>query len=463
MELSDYLKAIRERWLMILVVTVMGAGLAGAITERITPTYTGEATLFLSVDSPTGSLYERSQFALQRIKSYPGVVESPDVLMPVLDELKLGLSLAELRSRVTATNPTETASLVVKAEDSTPERAAAIANAVSRSLASKVAEIETAKGEAKSAVSLVLTVPASAPTSKTSPSLALNGALGLLIGLSAGLSGAVIWKRFHQRIRSEEDVRAASGLPLLGQLSRPSDHRPLKHSLNVQGHDVAAEYQELQTNLQLIAGGKVPSVLVFVSGEPDCKEPRLVLALASSLDRSGRVVCVLEAGYPSSTPPHEGTAPAPVGVADVLNESATVADALVEHGDGNLKILPSGSMSSGPREFIAQQRFPAIAKELRDGFDVVLAHTSPVSQPVSLAMMAPFADGSVLVVEYAKTGIRDLARLLAEAKACGVRPLGVVMVSVPKRRRRAVTKDWRPSDFADADPEMKLERVDGYR
>lgn len=463
MELSDYLKAIRERWLLILVFTILGAGLAGAITERITPTYAGEASLFLRVDSTGGSLYERSQFALQRIKSYPGVVESPDVLSPVLAELDLGLSLADLKSRVSATNPTGTATLVVRAVDSTPERAAAIANAVSKSLAIKVASIETAQGEAQSSVSLVLTVPASAPTSKTSPNLALNGTLGLLIGLSAGLSVAVLWKRFDQRIRNAEDVRAASGLPLLGKLSRPSGHRALKHLQTMHGQVMATEYQELRANLQLIAGGKLPNILVFVSAEPGCREPNLVLELASSLDRTGRAVCVLEAEYSSSTPDHETATPVPAGVADLLNDTCAVADVLVENGSGNLKILPSGSMSSGPTEFLAQQRFPTAAKELRNSFDVILTHTSPFSEPVSLAMMAPCADGFVLVAEYAKTGMRDLARLLAEAKACGVRPMGVVMVSVPKRRCLAVANDWRPGDFADPAPRLDLERVDGYR
>src|SRR6478752_123620 len=135
MELSDYLKAFRERWLLILVCTLVGGGLAGLITQRIQPTYTGEATLFLKVDSKTGSLYERSQFGLQRVKSYPAVVQSPDVLLPVMAELKLGGTLEDLQARVSATNPTNTFFLKVQAEDSSADQAAAVANAVAKNLA----------------------------------------------------------------------------------------------------------------------------------------------------------------------------------------------------------------------------------------------------------------------------------------------------------------------------------------
>jgi polysaccharide biosynthesis transport protein len=462
MELSDYLKAFRERWLLILLATLIGAGIGGVITQRITPVYTGEAMLFLKVDPSAGPLYERSQFGLQRVKSYPSVVQSPHVLLPVISELQLGVTLADLQSRVTATNPTNTVFLKVQADDSSPERAAAIANAVSKNLASEVAALEAAKGGAASAISLVPTVPASPPTNRTSPSFQLNGALGALIGLALGLSTAVIWKRVDQRVRTAEDVRAVSGLPLLGQLTRRPARRGLQRPHKLDGQ-VEATYQELRNSLQRVAGGTLPSVLILVSALHKHKEPNLRFEVASSLAQTGRIVCLLEADFSAGSAHEAGDGTATPGVAGVLSEHCDVSDALVTSSDGHFQVLPAGPKGAAPVEFLAQSRFPTVAKKLRESFDVVIAQASPVSEPVNLAMVAPCADGAVLIVEYAKTGKRELTRLLAEVKSCGLRPLGVVMTSVPSHRRVPVADGWRSGDFRNPDLALEPRRVNEYR
>lgn len=463
MELSDYLKAFRERWLLILVCTLVGGGLAGLITQRIQPTYTGEATLFLKVDSKTGSLYERSQFGLQRVKSYPAVVQSPDVLLPVMAELKLGGTLEDLQARVSATNPTNTFFLKVQAEDSSADQAAAVANAVAKNLAVQVAVLETAKGEAASAVSLVQTVPASPPTSRTSPSLALNLALGLLIGLSLGLGTAVVGKRFGQRIRTADDVRAASDLPVLGVLGRKSRRRPVIPSRHRSGLDETRSHQDLVTNLQLVAGGRLPNLLVLVSELDWQAQHRLRQELASTLAGTGRAVCLLESELPPGAADDGTLPPGSRGLADLLSEKCEVVEALIPSADGKFQVLPPGSKAAAPSEFVIQKRFPMVANRLRESFDVILAEAGPRSEPLSLAMVAPCAGGVLLAVQYSKTRKRELARLLAEVKAFGLRPLGVVMTSVPGSRRVPVTDGWRSGDFRDTDLQFELQRVHEYR
>lgn len=463
MELSDYLKTFRERWLLILVCTLVGGGLAGLITQRIQPTYTGEATLFLKVDSKAGSLYERSQFGLQRVKSYPAVVQSPDVLLPVMAELKLGGSLEDLKARVSATNPTNTFFLKVQAEDSSAEQAAALANSVAKNLALQVAVLETAKGEAASAVSLVETVPASPPSSRTSPSLPLNGALGLLTGLSAGLATAVIGKRFGQRIRTADDVRAASDLPVLGVLNRKPRHTVLTASRRKSAHDDTRSRQDLVTNLQLVAGGRLPNFLVLVSDLDWQAKLTLRQELASTLANTGRAVCVLDSEISAGSPEVRALPAAPRGLADLLSEKCEVVEALAPSTDGQFQILPAGAKAVAPSEFVTEKRFPMVANRLRESFDVILAEASPRSETLSLAIVAPCADGVLLAVEYAKTRKRELARLLAEVKAFGLRPLGVVMTSVPGSRSVPVTDGWRSGDFRETDLQFELQRVHEYR
>ncbi|MEW3744871.1 Wzz/FepE/Etk N-terminal domain-containing protein, partial [Pseudomonas aeruginosa] len=49
MELRDYLKILRHRWLSVVVVTLATLALAAGITLLMTPTYTANTRLFFGV------------------------------------------------------------------------------------------------------------------------------------------------------------------------------------------------------------------------------------------------------------------------------------------------------------------------------------------------------------------------------------------------------------------------------
>ena len=127
MELQDYWVALRRYWTTWLGVTL--AGLLGALFIVLVtpPTYQATAQVFVaSVDGSTSG----SQFVNQRVTSYPEVADSRTVLAPVIEELDLADSFADLRKNVTATNPVDTSQNEIVVADRDAGRAARIANAV---------------------------------------------------------------------------------------------------------------------------------------------------------------------------------------------------------------------------------------------------------------------------------------------------------------------------------------------
>src|SRR6187551_1145790 len=111
METPIYPTAFRERWYLV----VLAAAALGAALPR---SYEASATLFLQVDSPESSLLERSQFAQARVKSYPDLVTSPQVLEATVDDLELGITPQQLATRLSASNPRDTVLLTVTASGS---------------------------------------------------------------------------------------------------------------------------------------------------------------------------------------------------------------------------------------------------------------------------------------------------------------------------------------------------------
>ena len=120
MELRDYLAALRRHWAIWVGATLAGALLAVGVFALTPKTYEASATVFVSV-SP--SIPNSASFVQQRVKSYPEIVTSEAVLAPVHDALELDGSLADLRSRVSATNPADTTQLHVTVSGSDPDEA----------------------------------------------------------------------------------------------------------------------------------------------------------------------------------------------------------------------------------------------------------------------------------------------------------------------------------------------------
>ena len=207
MELSDYLAALRRRWVTWLVVIVVGLATALLALAVLPRSYQATAQIFVGTASESTTAF---QFVNQRVKSYPEVAESPNVLQPVIDDLGLDMTFEELRSAVRASNPTETSQIEIVVASEDPEQAADIANAVAAGFITAVEALE--QGDATdSPVSLSITSPATAPTTPVSPVPHLLLALGLVFGVSVGAALAILRDRADDTLHTEEAVRRAWG------------------------------------------------------------------------------------------------------------------------------------------------------------------------------------------------------------------------------------------------------------
>ena len=81
MELGDYLRIVRRRWVSIIVCTVLAIGAAAALTSQMTPQYQSSAQLFISSSSSSdsGDAYQGSLFSAQRVASYADLVTGKEL------------------------------------------------------------------------------------------------------------------------------------------------------------------------------------------------------------------------------------------------------------------------------------------------------------------------------------------------------------------------------------------------
>jgi capsular polysaccharide biosynthesis protein len=207
MELRDYLLALRRYWTTWVGVTVAALVVALGVVLISPPSYQATAQVFVA---SLGEGTSGSQFVNQRVTSYPDVARSSAVLGPVIEELGLTESVAQLRSRVSASNPAETSQIDIAVTDADAERASVVANAVAEQFGG-VVELLEKPGTDAAPVELTVTDPATVPSSPVSPAPGLLLPLGLMVGLALGAAAAVVRSRVDTRMYTGDDVRSAWG------------------------------------------------------------------------------------------------------------------------------------------------------------------------------------------------------------------------------------------------------------
>lgn len=444
MELKDYLRVIRQRWISIVAAALIGLALAAGYTFLQTPQYQAKSQLFVSVKAGASAadVSQGNAFAEKRVTSYVSLAASPRVLEAVAQELSLSGGARALAGKVVATTPAQTVLIDITATDPNPQQAAKIANSSAKQLITAVNEVED--------VSIVhLSVfeqatPAIAPSSPRVPmNLALGGVLGLLIGIGYALLREVL----DTRIRSQADVERTVQAGILGTFSH--DPSVEKEPLVTQGDQFshrAESFRQLRTHLHFtnITGG-AQSVVVS-SSIPGEGKTSTAVNLAIMLAESGTRVLLVDADLRRPRVAKYLGVEGSVGLSGVLSHSVELEDAIQPWGRGGaLHVLTSGRSAPNPSELLGSPTMEKLMTRLETDYEVVVIDAPPLLPVTDPSVLGSMASGVVLVVSAdGRTNRADLTQAVANLEAVDARLLGVVVNRLDKTASSYSYYDYRP-------------------
>jgi succinoglycan biosynthesis transport protein ExoP len=436
MELRQYLRILRKRWLLVLSIVVLCTLAAGLLAWSRTPIYEAHTQLFVATGDVAGGLgetYQGGLFAQQRVRSYAQIVDSPDVARPVIRELGLETTPEELGRKISAEAPIDTVLINVTVKDESPEGARAIANAVAMAFRNFVNTLESRAGR-DSPVGVTVTRPAQLPESPSSPQYPVYLAFGLLFGLVVGTGVPVLREVLDNRIRGVDDAAAASGAPVLGAIANDPRARQRPLIVAAEPRSPRAEaYRRLRTNLRPSVDQGLPSVVVSSAVESEGKT--LVVAnLGIAFAEAGYRVVLVDADLRRPRLAEVlGLRPDP-GLTDVLLDDLPVESALQAwEGGAALELLSSGRPPNNPGELLGSEPFAAVLRRLTDRADLVLLD-APALLPVADAAVVGAAASAVLIVTRAgSTRREELETATKLLGAAGGRVLGLVLNCSPLR------------------------------
>lgn len=461
MDLREYLRILRRNWLVVAAATLIGLLTGGAVSVLAKPTYTADTQLFVAIQN-SGSVQELQQgntFTQARVQSYVKTVTTPIVLQPVIDDLGLETTADELSGRVKATSDLNTVLITISAVDTSPVRAAAIAQGTASSLVRAVDTLEKPRTEGSSPVSLSIIAPASAPETPSSPNTRLNLILGLILGLAAGIAGALVRSNLDNRIRSEEDLRKVTDLPLLGGITYEPDavKKPLLSQAATQSPR-AESFRQLRTNLQFAnVSGRAKSLLI-TSSLPGEGKSTTAINLAIALAQAGQTVCLVDADLRRPMVDEYLGLERNAGLTTALVGSADVNDLLQPWGDDALYVLTSGQIPPNPSELLGSEEMQSLLRRLEHAFDAVIVDAPPLLPVTDSAVLAQHVGGVVIVVGSQKAKHQDLERSLVALELVDSNVLGVIMNRLPAKGPDAYSYGYYQRDEASSGAVQKAKR-----
>ncbi|MBC7630475.1 Wzz/FepE/Etk N-terminal domain-containing protein, partial [Aeromicrobium sp.] len=153
MELQDYTRILRQRWLLIGLVAIGAIVIALLYTATATRMYQSSARLFVTTSqSGNSDAYQGGLFSEQRVKSYASLLNGEEISRRVDEELNLDVSPRVLASKIKASVEPDTVVLRISITDTSPAEAKRLTQATAQVFVKYVAELETPPGKSAAPV-----------------------------------------------------------------------------------------------------------------------------------------------------------------------------------------------------------------------------------------------------------------------------------------------------------------------
>ena len=217
------LKAVlRNIWAVILAAIICGTVSFAGSYFLIAPKYEASALLYvnnnnISVGSQDISISTSSLSAAQElVNTYIVILEARTTLVEVIDEAGVSHSPEDIRDMIEAApvNSTEIFEIVVESTD--PKEAENIANAITKVLPNRIAEIVDGS-------SVRIVDYAVEPSQRSSPSYTINTLLGMIIGAVLCVLVVVIREIYDVFIRDEQYLAETYDIPVLAAIPDASE------------------------------------------------------------------------------------------------------------------------------------------------------------------------------------------------------------------------------------------------
>ncbi len=430
MELIDYLRVVKDRWISMALVLLVCLGVAGIVilVSPVRYTATTETLLLVVQGNSPGDLVSGASFTQSQVDSFASIATSARVLVPAMRELGIDEPVELFAGRVTANVLTGTVIIAVSATGATPAEASSIADAVADALVVAVQDMTPMAADGSSLVKATVIAPALLPTAPSAPSVNRLLVLGVGVGLGLGYAQALTRQVLGRRVRDEDDVAAVTHAPVIARVRfNPDVHDALAAIADPQSATQLRDYHKLATNLQFLGFGRGRLSVVLTSVGSRKGTTTLAIILASLLRHEGAEILLIDGNLRHPDLGNRLGMDSSVGLTSILIGSSSFDNAIqVREG---VHVLPSGPIPPNPGELLASSSADHL-REAMQRFNYVIVDSAPILSGTDTQLLVKLFGEAVLVVGAGSSTRSQVGRAVEAVESVFGNVRGVVINQV---------------------------------
>jgi capsular exopolysaccharide synthesis family protein len=479
-QLIDYLRAIRRRWPVVLIVTFLVLATALVVSLSGQKKYEASADLLFNSNQRVETLIAGDSGSdidpERQLNTDVQLIKLDTVASQVRRTLRLDTGIVDLLEAVETETSSTSDIVAVVATDPDPKTAAAIANAFAteyvayrrrsarqalvqaaelaqsrldalapadrqteqaRQLEARKRELEITAALQTGGVEIVRR--ARVPESPSSPRPKLSAALGIFLGLVLGAVIALVLEFADRRMKDESTVEEVLALPVLASIPPPPRR-------GVDDHLQREAYGLLAANVRLASTGD-SNVVMITSPSPGDGKTSVSLGMARALARLGARVILIEADMRRPSVARYTGLPQQGGglSALLLNGERHLAHEIIWLDASTMRpvtldalkdglsfaILTAGSAPPNPQRLLARPEMAAVVETARSLADVVIIDTPPIGTVNDSATLGRLVDSVIVVARLNQTTKDAARRALRQLRNITAEVTGVVVTDAP--------------------------------
>lgn len=285
-------------------------------------------------------------------------------------------------------------------------------------------EVDVAGGVGASNVFVV--DRAEVPTSPSSPNLRRNMMISALLGLLAGLGLAFLLDRLDNTILKADELERISGLPTLGLVPYVARGDTLQDEVKNPASRLWEAYRSLATALQFSSDQGLPHTLFFTSSQASEGKSITSYLVARHFAGLGIRVLLIDADLRRPSLHRRVGVERGAGLSNYII-GAALEEVAHETDAANLTFISAGQSLPNPAELLASPKLPALLRQVRDRFDLIVIDGPPVMGLADAALLSRAADATVFIVRAGKTGKHHIRGALKRLRAARCHMVGTVL------------------------------------
>lgn len=212
--LAEILDALKRKWLLIAVITVLCTGIAAGVSIFvIEPVYETSTKLFIGKEENSVEGYNNNDIMMYQrlLKTYSETIKTKDLVSRAVNRTAYDLTSAEILEKLNVTTVADTQILQVSYKSKNPNEAKAVLEEIA-------AEFITTSKELVPNGNVTVIETIYAPENPVSPNIKMNIAIGFLLGLMVSVGIVFLLEYMDNTYKNKEQLENDLDIPVLGMI-----------------------------------------------------------------------------------------------------------------------------------------------------------------------------------------------------------------------------------------------------